>query len=224
MTIQIPNTCNAFMETVGCWWHFQGDIKDLEGAAGTKVSIVDAGDCKAFCRSVVERRTIEGQIGVYAHVEVAFERFFSGKTPEPSNTLDQISNQLETVLKDNRFNKSAIMSGFRIPMQQIAAGSALSALFGSQARLQIEHQAILTSGTLSLTGAGSPNEVMDTLTFELSVDDGKAYALISTEGVGEDLFSLDCLKKAAGRMSAIFNKLVLAKEEPQRGGASNGYE
>ena len=225
MELQIPNTCDSFLETVGCCWHFKGEAKEIANVKGIKVGIADAGECKAFCRSVVEtgafkRRKISL---VHVHVEIAAERFFKANKPEAPDTLDAIGDRLGQVLNDKTFESSTVACGFKIPAQQIAAGSALSSLFGLQGRLHSEHQTVLTRGTLSLMADGSDNELIDTLTFDLHTTDGKAYVSITVNGPGEDKFSPDCLVKAASRLTAVFNKLVLAKDEsPKQAGTANG--
>jgi len=218
MTIQIPHLCNSYLETVGCYWHLKGsDVENITNVSGTRVSPANKGDCKAFCRSVVENgrlRNAESN-AIRVHLEVAAKRSFSLRTPEVSSTLDEISEQLSGVLRGKQFEISTISCGFRIPAQQIAVGSALSLILGIQGRLHREHQAVLTRGTMSLVSDNNDDAPIDTLTFELNSDDDDAYFSISVNGAGEDSFSLDCLANAALRLTAVFNKLVLAKDDPK---------
>ena len=217
MAIEIPNTCNSFLETVGCCWHFECDIKDIADVKGTKVASADLADCKAYCRSVIER----GRLGrrkidlVHAHVELASIRLFPDERPVPSSTMDDIASRLTAVLHGKKFTSSSVMSGFKIPIEQVAGGSALSAVLGFQGKVASDHRTLLTRGTLSLLGdSGHDDTPIDTLTIELATKDDKAYLRITVEGAGESEYFPNCLAKAASRLTAVFDKMVLAKEHP----------
>jgi hypothetical protein len=166
MTIQIPTFYNSFLETVGCCWQIQAsDAENIASVKGTRVSEITVEGSTLFCRAVIEPARSKGRSNdiVHVHIEIATERYFSGKKPTISSNLEKDSDWLSATLSEKELTLTSVIAGFRIPVDQIALGSVLGSIIGFQRRLNKHHQSLLRSGTLSVVpensgSIDSPNE------------------------------------------------------------------
>jgi hypothetical protein len=208
MTLKIPDLCQPFIETVGCCWRVNADeFQDLDAMKGAVIAPIEG---SGFCRQSIEKDRPRSRYGktVHVHIEVATLQYFRNSPPTTSGTIEQIDQKLGRALGGRQLLYPTYTIEFKIPVDQIAVGSALGAVVGFQTELE-EHRALLTQGKLEVTR--DKESLPDYLTFRLNEGTEKMSFDITVQCIGRSMYLPDCLESAVIRGSEVFNKMVLAK-------------
>ncbi len=223
MTLKIPNLCDTFLISVGCCWQIKASaIPNLDVIKGSNVTSFASDGCPMVARSLISPLRQKSDT-VHAHVEFAAERFFGDDVPVATCELQPFLDRLD-VLRGHEFDGATAMAGFRVPVNQIAIGSAFGCVVAMQGMLANEHNVVFSDGTLSVILDADEDSGCD-VSFQVDADEDVPSFIIKVEGEWSSSYDDESLVSITERFAGVFNRLLFAKHATKSmrlEGVSNG--